>query len=136
MKNKISHEGVIERFTSKGATVRIAQSSACHQCKIASACHSSEVKEKFIDVTGLYEGRYKVGDTVTVLAAESIGMKAVLYAFVMPIVIMLAFIFTTKFMGGSEILMGVVGIASLIPSYLILYLLRNHFEKTIIFYLK
>lgn len=136
MKTTISHDGILQEFTRNGAIVRIVQSSSCSGCKIASHCNSSESKEKLVHVKGKYQERYNVGDKVLVCAAENVGMKAVVFAFVIPIIVMFAAMAIAYIWGGSEAIMGISALASLLPYYLVLYLMRGYFEKVITFYIK
>lgn len=133
MKNRISHNGIVESIISGNVTVRIVQSSACSGCKIASHCSSSESKEKLIHVKTTNSNKYSVGDSVIVTAAEGVGMKAVFFAFCLPIIIMMATIITEYALGQSEAVMGISALVSLVPYYFILYILRGYFEKTITF---
>lgn len=136
MRKNISHEGIIERITCDNVYVRIVQSSACSSCKIASACNSSEKKEKIIEIANLHNSKYNTGDKVNVIATESTGMKAVGYAFVIPLVIMLVSVFAVLNNGGSEAIAGISGIIALIPYYILLYFFKGYFKKIIVFYIE
>ncbi|MBQ0073771.1 MAG: SoxR reducing system RseC family protein [Prevotella sp.] len=136
MSNRISHEGIIDSISSGMVRVRITQNSACSSCKIASHCTSAESKEKLIDVHCNNTGNYSVGQEVMVMAAESVGMKAVLIAFVIPTVILLAVISTCIINGLSELTAAISGLATLIPYYTILYICRKRLEKSLTFWIE
>ena len=133
MNDVISHTGTILSITPSTIRVRILQSSACAGCKIASYCTSSESKEKIVEVRNLnYEG-YEVGEEVVVTATEGIGLTAVMYAFGMPLFIILATVFAAHALGAADAVMGVAGIAVLIPYYIILYCMRGYLKRKILF---
>jgi sigma-E factor negative regulatory protein RseC len=115
--------------------VRIIQRSACASCKIAEHCTSSESKEKLIDVRCNNADRYTVGQEVTVMAAASVGAKAVIIAFVIPVVIMMAVIVSIIAFGGSELTAALAGMLVLIPYLTVLYLQRNRMERILTFYM-
>ena len=136
MSDKISHSGIIESLSDHKAQVRIVQSSACSSCKVASYCTSAESKEKVIDVMVVSPEKFTVGQNVTIVGASSIGAKAVILAFVVPTVILLAAIIICLALGTEEYVAALVGIATLVPYYIILYAFRNRLEKMLIFYLQ
>ena len=110
MGTKISHSGIIEHIDNGCVHVRIVQTSACAACKVAGYCHAAESKEKIVDV---YRpaGNLKVGDAITVTASTKIATVLVL------VVVLWA--------TGNEGTAGLSALASLLPYYCVLYLLRN-----------
>lgn len=94
MNDEIRHEGKIESIQGDHITVRIVQTSACLHCKIAGHCNSAESKEKVVDVWTRYAASYAVGQDVMVTIGSTIGLKAVFLAFVVPVVIALAVIWS------------------------------------------
>jgi len=134
--NLISHEGIIDRISNGVAHVRIVQNSACTSCKVASYCNSAESKEKIIDVRCIDESKYAVGQAVTVLAAQSVGMKAVVLAFIVPTILLLATIMGCVGYGLSDGIAALAGVGILLPYYFVLYLNRKKLENILTFYLK
>ena len=136
MSNVISHTGIIDSIEDGMVRVRIVQHSACSSCKVASMCNSAESKEKLIDVRHGANDNLHVGDSVTVMAAQAVGTKAVVIAFVIPLVIMLATIAIVMHVTGSEAYAAASGIAVMLPYYIVLYLFRSRLERELTFYLK
>lgn len=136
MSNQISHSGIIDSISDGVAHVRIVQSSACSSCKVASYCSSAESKEKMIDVRCPDASRYSVGQAVTVMAAQAVGMKAVVLAFIIPTILLLAVIIACVGNGVSDGIAAMAGITVLVPYYFLLYLSRNRLENILTFYLK
>ena len=99
-------------------------------------CNSAESKEKLIDVRHGASDTLHVGDSVTVMAAQAVGTKAVIIAFVIPLVIMLATIAIVMRLTGSEASAAASGITIMLPYYVVLYLFRSRLERELTFYLK
>lgn len=135
MSNQISHTGIIDSISEGMVHVRIVQSSACNSCKVASYCNSAESKEKIIDVKCSDTRRYAVGQDVTVMAAPSVGAKAVVLAFIIPTVILLTAIAICVSSGASDGVSALVGVLALVPYYIGLYLYRSKLEQILTFYL-
>lgn len=134
MANTISHVGIIASIESGLVHVRITQHSACSSCKLSSHCTSAESKEKMIDVYTNNTTQFSVGEKVNVIAAASVGAKAVIIGFVIPLAIMMqSIVIPILLFGLSEALAALIGLASLVPYYSILYILRNRMQKVLVF---
>lgn len=132
----IEHTGVITSITDNKVSVKILQQSACSSCHAKGACTAADSKEKMVDITD-YTGRYRVNDQVTVIGQKSMGYKAILWAFVIPIVIIvLILIMGTSIWQFSEIKTALTTIISLVPYYALLYLLRNRMAESFKFTIK
>ena len=86
----IRHEGVVVSINGDKAHVQIVQTSACSACKARSMCMSSESQQKEMDVMMLEP--MQVGDKVEVEVRERLAWKAVLLAYILPFIVMLAII--------------------------------------------
>lgn len=93
MANTIKHQGVIEHIQGTHIQVRITQTSACASCSIKGHCTSADTKEKIIDVFDNAASQYQVGQEVWVVGTLSMGIQAVLFAFLLPLVILVTSIF-------------------------------------------
>lgn len=105
MKGKIEHEGIIQSIEGEHIRVRIIQSSACSSCQAKVICSSSESKEKIIDVYSTESNTYKLGEKIKICASESMGQKAITYAFIIPLVIIIVWIgLAINCLGFSELI--------------------------------
>jgi sigma-E factor negative regulatory protein RseC len=92
------------------------------------------MEEKFIDaVSSPPDTAFKVGDAVTLVMEERLGWLAIFYGFVLPLIVMVAVLIMVSAGGGSETEAALLGIGSLLPYYLLLYLFRQKIEKDFIF---
>ena len=132
MSGNIHHAGVVERVESGIVYVRIVQQSACAACHAKALCNASESKEKIIEVED-HSGAYEVGEQVTVWGQTSLGMQAVLLAFVVPLFIILVALIVGTELRWSETATGLSGLLLLVPYYYIMYRMRGRLKKRFVF---
>ncbi len=133
MSGKIKHQGVVSSVENHCVNVRIVQSSACGECQVAAHCHAAESKEKMIRVEVGNPSLYHVGDKVTVATATSMGLRASLYAYLLPLLLMVATLVIVERATGKEALAALSAIGVLIPYYIGLYLMRDRMGKQLRF---
>jgi len=131
----ISHSGIVQKINEDIVEVMIVSESACSACKSKKVCSISEMKEKIISVKSDHQ-IFKIGDKVNVMMEEKIGTYAILFAYVIPFVIMISILIFGYYDKMSEPMMGISVIAFLVLYYLIIYLLRAQFDRKIIFKLE
>lgn len=137
MNNKIKHLGIVESIDGSLIRVKILQSSACSSCSVKGHCSVSETEEKIIDIYNTENKDCKVGQHVMVCGTTSMGMKAVMVAFVIPFLVLLAALFITmRITDGNEPVSALIALVTLIPYYIIIYLIRNRLSKTFTFTLE
>ncbi|WP_321335086.1 SoxR reducing system RseC family protein [uncultured Bacteroides sp.] len=137
MTNTIKHQGIVENITGSLAFVRIIQTTACTACSAKGYCSSSESKEKIIEVlipTNLF---LKVGDAVLITGETSMGMMAVLWAFVLPFLLLIISLFSMMSLtDGNELLSSSLSLAILVPYYFILWINKERMKKNFSFTIK
>ena len=133
MQNTIEHQGVIISIDGKIAHVKIEQTSACASCHVKSVCGASEKSEKIIDAN-LMDTSLKIGDQVTVIGQKSLGIQAVLLAYVLPFVLIIAILFFANIFTTNELVIGTCALTSLIPYFIVLRLMRNKIQAKFQFY--
>lgn len=135
MSQNIRHNGIIERIEGDSVFVRIVQQSACSGCHAKSMCSAAESKVKVIEITD-YSGKYQVNEDVTICGQSSLGLQAVLLAFVLPLVIVIGMIAIGHSIGWEDGTNALVGLLTLLPYYSILYLKRDKLKKKFVFTLQ
>lgn len=133
----IEHLGEILSIDGRHIRVRIIQTSACSGCVAKAHCNATESKEKIIDVYDSGSQTYKIGETVNLIGSTSMGMKAVMWSFGVPFVVLfIVLLFCEFILGLSELNSGLWALISLIPYFGVLYLLRDKFAKKFSFLIK
>ena len=125
----IIHPGIVERVEDESVFVRVLSRSACSSCSVRGACAISEVEEKIIEVSPHDHKRYQPGDPVTVRMSQSLGRKAVLLGYVVPLVILVASIIAFVLILDNEGLAALLAILLLAPYYAALYFLRHRLKQ-------
>ena len=136
MDEKITHAGIVEQVDGGRVRVRIMQTSACAACKVAGHCNAAEAKEKLVDVFTASASQWKVGDAVTVAASRQMATQALLLAFGLPLVIMLAVLLAVLSLTGREGLSALCALGSLLPYYGVLWLLRGRLQQRMAFWIE
>jgi len=129
---KIEHEGVISSISNDSIFVRIIQAPACAECHAKNACKISGSNEKIIEIPRITSG-YKTGDKVIIRGDSSIGLKAVLYAFVIPLILIVISLSIILNVSNSETFAALISVIILVIYYFILYLFREKFKKKFVF---
>lgn len=129
MAQDIRHQGVVDSIDGQNVIVRITQSSACGGCQARNICRAAESKDKLVEVRCADAGSFNVGQVVTVAGAESLGMKAVTFAFGLPLLLLIAALITAIAVTGSERVGAISALGILVPYYIVLFLLRERIKK-------
>ena len=133
MADIIKHRGIVEKIEGSHVVVRIVQTSACSACSAKGLCNASESKEKQIDVYEVNPS-YRIGEEVMLCGSTSMGMRAVLLAFGIPVLLLLAALFITmRVTDGDALLSSIVALLAVIPYYLVIHLMKDKLNKTFSF---
>lgn len=135
MTNIITHQGIVENISGSQVFVRIVQASACSTCSVKGHCSTAESKEKVIEITDT-SSVWRVGDQVTIIGATSMGMQAVLLAFVIPLFLLILSLFIFKSVFCSELYGAFAALAVLVPYYVIIWLNRTRLKQKFSFTIK
>ena len=133
--NLIDHEGIIDHIEGNVAHVKINSVSSCAACHAKGVCGAADQEEKFLDIP-LQDESYKIGDPVRVQVARHLGFRAVALGYVYPFLLLMAVLIGTIASGIDELKAGLFALLSIIPYYLVLYLLRRRIETTFTFSMK
>ena len=125
MSESISHRGTIVSIEGGTASVEIISQSACSTCHAAGLCSASESAVKMVEVKVHSWENYHEGQQVDVFLAKSMGLKAVLISYVIPVLILMILILFLSFVTDSELLAGLCGLGGTALYYLVLYFFRG-----------
>ena len=127
MDEMIRHEGIVERIDGEMAHIRIVQTSACSACKARSMCMSAESQEKEMDAVMLEP--MQPGDQVEILVRERLAWKAVLLAYILPFVVMVALIAILDILTPwSEAIVGTISLCGIALYYIGLSVFKHRLQ--------
>ena len=128
--NHITHEGVVVKVDGQRVTVQFVQNSACSGCHAKTLCSSGTSDSKQREVVANSFGiSYEVGDYVRVIVSSGLAWKAVLLAFVIPMLLALICLFTIVGYLGSEMLGCLVTLLLLGLYFLVVWMQRERLER-------
>ena len=133
--NTIKHLGIVENIQGSHLSVRIVQTSACAACSAKGHCTSADSKDKIIDIIDT-AASWQVGDKVMVVGEMSMGMMAVVLAFVLPFVLLIFSLFLFMALMGNELSAALLSLAVLVPYYFILWLNKTRLKQKFSFTIK
>lgn len=136
MKSRIEHSGIVESVSGEKVRVRILQASACSACEAKALCHSSESKEKIIECRNNGQN-YTVGEQVMVYGSVAMGRNAVILAFVVPLIVIIVWLFCAiGIFHINELLAIGIMVVLLAVYYLALHLMNGVLSKQFEFWIE
>lgn len=126
----IEHDGIITSLSEGKLYVEIVSQSACSGCHAKSLCSASDAKKKLIEVTPTAGIDYRVGQCVTIVGRERMGLWATALAYGFSLLLLVAVLCCSKACGMSDAAAGGLSLLSMIPYYFALYLMRDRLHKT------
>ena len=134
--SEISHRGRVVSVTPEFTTVEIVSESACSACHAKGFCSLGESKLKRVEVPTSGWSGLKPGDEVEVVLKASMGHRAVLFAYLLPLVVLVAVLLAAVTAGLSELHAGLAALAAVAVYYFCLWLMRGRLRKEYIFNIK
>ena len=133
MRRSVEHRGIVERIDGNVVMVKVERQSACAGCHAKGLCGESG-QERIIEVHTPYANEFQPTERVIVaLERESMGFMSVVWAYIFPLILLLAVLFSAHALGLGD---GPAAIASLIATtayYAVLYVLRRYIDRKIKF---
>ncbi|MDG5798863.1 SoxR reducing system RseC family protein [Marinilabiliaceae bacterium ANBcel2] len=129
--DNIKHSGTVVKVQGDLVQVKIAGQSACASCQANSICGMTSSGDRIIDVKT--EERYKEGDSVTLFGKGDQGLKAVWWAYILPVILLMIAMFITYYITDNENLAGAAALLVLVPYFFILRLANKFMKRSFIF---
>ena len=135
MTDTINHQGIVKNISGSHVSVRIIQTSACSACSVKGHCSSADNKEKVIDVIAP-PNTYRVGEEVMIVGATSMGLMAVLLAFVVPFFLLVISLFIAMELMNNDLWAALFALGILVPYYIILWINKSRLKQQFTFTIK
>lgn len=136
MSKPIQHIGRVVEVSRRAVRVEIVAESACGSCKARSACGMGEESHKIVDVPAADAASFDAGERCLVSVERRAGLRAVLWAYCMPLAVLLATLVICTVSGTGEGIAAAASLGAVAAYYLVMRLLRNRLETNIIFKIK
>ena len=125
----IKHDGIVIAVNGDGTVlVRIVQTSACASCKAKAMCASAESKEK--EILAMGDGLLAIGDEAEVMVQQKMGWKAVLLAYILPFLVMMAVVaIGNGLLSIREEVIGTAALCAMGVYYIVLGMFKDKIQK-------
>lgn len=124
-----THDGKVVAVETGKVKVEMHVVSACSSCKAHEKCAFVDNAEKIVEVETSNWNRYTVGDRVVVSVNEGLGLLAVLLAYLLPAVVIIATLVLSLALIGNEGLAALITLAITALYFLLLYRMRNRLQQ-------
>lgn len=126
MKEKeITHSGLVSTIHNGVVYITIEASSACAGCHAKGSCTMSETEEKIVEIGAEKHPDLKVGEEVTVVISREAGIFAVIMAYLVPVLLVIASLWIFELAKMEELLSFAIMLLIVALYYVLLYLFRN-----------
>lgn len=133
----MEHIGVVENICGSCLRIRITQKSACALCDAKRLCAAAESKDKIIEINdSALSLSYQVGDRVMITGKTSMGLWAVLWAFIVPSVLLIISLFVFMAWIGDELYTASLSLFILMLYYFILWLNKAAIKRNFSFLIR
>ena len=133
---KIVHEGKIVEMDRESISVEIVNKAACATCHARGVCGASEEQVRTIVIPqtiATATAGYQVGDAVRLVLSATLGMKAVILAYGLPLAVLLAAILVFSALGIEQLYVGLFSLAAVAVYYIIFAIFRDKLDREFVF---
>ena len=130
---EIRHRGRVCAITQEGVKVEILNKSMCAACHARSLCSLGDEQIKTVSVKYCDGSMFSIGEEVEVVMRQTMGLKAVLFSYVYPLIILMILLLSLPRLNINELFSALLAVLAVAAYYLILYLCRDRIAKSFIF---
>lgn len=130
---EIRHRGRICAITQEGVRVEILNKSMCAACHARSLCSLGDEQIKTISIKYCDSSMFSIGEEVEVVMRQTMGLKAVLFSYVYPLIILMILLLSLPRLNINELFSALLAVLAVATYYLFLYLCRDRIAKSFIF---
>lgn len=136
---RIVHEGKIVEMDKESISVEIVNKSACAACHAKGVCGASDEQVRTIVIPqtlATATAGYQVGDSVKLVLSASLGMKAVILAYGLPLLVLLVAILVFSALKLEQLYVGLFSLAAVAVYYIIFAIFRDKLDKEFVFHIE
>ena len=131
--NIATHDGIVISSANGKVCVEMQVVSACSICKSHEKCAFVDKDKKVVEIDTDNWQQYNVGQNVIVSVNESLGLLAVLLAYILPALIIVGSVVLLSSLCQSEVVAASVSIVIIAVYFIVLYRFRNRLQKKFTF---
>ena len=126
-KDTFVHSATVSRIEGDSVFVSMDQNVHCESCRAKMACGISESKTEEVEIINP-DYTFKIDENVQVVINKAMGLKAVIWAYVLPFILLVTVLFISSLFL-AEWQAGIIALVVLVPYYFILHSLNSVFRK-------
>lgn len=131
------HEGRVVEKTAEKYLVQITLNDACGHCSNQKACAIFASDRRIIEIArDAHTPEAEVGESVEVRMRTQSGMKAVFYAYLLPVLLLMCVIIVLYVFRLNEQAVAISAVGTMVLYYLAFYFFRHRIEKKFSFTLE
>ena len=134
--NQVCSQAVVKEVQDSYIIAEIVVQSACAACHAKGACGVSERKQEKLKIDLPNPEIFTVGEVVSVEMKQTLGMKAVVIAYLFPFIVLALGLFVTYALTKQELISVGVSFGLTAIYYFIISKLKDKFEKEFVFTVK
>ena len=131
--NQIEHKGTVALVGRNFVRVDIEVMEACGSCASRKACAMGQGTTREIMVYTDEAQNYSIGEVVNVTARQSLGLIAVLFCYVVPLVVLVGALAIAISLGCSEGVAALISLGATALYFLLLAFLRKRISRKVVF---
>ena len=134
--NQVCSQAVVKEVQDTYIIAEIVIQSACAACHAKGACGVSERKQEKLKIDLPNPEIFTVGEVVSIEMKQTLGMKAVVIAYLFPFIVLALGLFVTYALTKQELVSVGVSFGLTAIYYFIISKLKDKFEKEFVFTVK
>ncbi|MBN2729210.1 MAG: SoxR reducing system RseC family protein [Bacteroidales bacterium] len=121
----VDHDGIVKEINGNEIKVSIISIAACASCAIQNVCNPSDAKEKIFSIRSKNANEFNIGEKVKLTVSAGKGLLAVFLSYILPVIIIFAFIIVALTLGMGEGISALVALGATAIYFLIIFLTRK-----------
>lgn len=127
--SNLTHSAKIIKINSNSVEVQICRPEACSGCAVKSACQLKNNHQQQLLIPTKDTSNYYIDQLVMIEISPQTGLHAILYAYIIPLILMLSTLIITIQITSDELTAGFFSIFVLAPYYIALFLCKKHLNQ-------
>ncbi|PVX52568.1 RseC/MucC-like positive regulator of sigma(E) [Balneicella halophila] len=125
----IDHLGEVVSIRNNRVKVLLRSASACSSCHAKGACSAADFQDKYIVTKVADATNYSKGEKVYVSCNDKQGFFALFWAYVFPMILVVALLFIGYVVWDDELKAGLLSLGILPIYYFLLYFKKTYFDN-------
>lgn len=129
---EIAHPATVIAVETSKITLQLTSENCCHNCALQNVCGSGEPSGRTITLNDKEAAKnFYIGQNVEVILSSKQITQAAVYGYILPLLLVLFFLFVPYFLTHNETLAALLSLAVIPVYYSLLWLFRKKIKKAL-----